>query len=89
MSKPTKYRIADYDRGELLDHLGLVGAAEIADRAGVARATVSTWQSRHDDFPPPLLELAQGKIWSWADVEPWIERQKQKPAGRPPNTGTD
>lgn len=71
-------------RAEVADLLGLVGISEIAERAGVAINTVSTWLRRHDDFPKPVAELAQGKIWAWADVEPWIERQRSKPAGRPP-----
>lgn len=80
----TPYRLPQYDRAEVLDWLGLVGAKEIAERAGVTISTVTKWQDRHDDFPAPALELAMGKIWQWADVEPWVQRQQAKPAGRPP-----
>lgn len=48
-----------------------VGAGEIAQRAGVAKATVWSWQKRHQDFPAPV-QLEMGPVWDWADVEAWL-----------------
>ena len=76
----------DEIRDELLDMFGFVGATEIAERAGVSQSAVSMWQKRHADFPKPVIELAMGPIWSWRDVEPWVERQKAKGPGRPKKT---
>jgi len=50
----------------------LVGAAEIAERLGLAHPqSVHTLRRRHPDFPPPLAKLAQALVWSWRDVERW------------------
>ena len=50
----------------------VVGVAEIAARSGRSVSTVQSWRRRHLSFPPPLVELAAGPIWRWADVERWI-----------------
>jgi len=58
--------------GRKIDTDDLVGAAEIADRLGVAQVqTVHTWRRRYDDFPEPVARLKQALIWSWPDVETW------------------
>lgn len=50
----------------------LVGAAEIAERLGLAQAqTVHLWRRRYEDFPPPVAALRQALIWSWTDVSEW------------------
>jgi hypothetical protein len=49
----------------------LVGAAEIAERLGVARQVVHQWRSRHPGFPAPVASLRQALIWYWPDVETW------------------
>lgn len=50
----------------------LVGAAEIADRLGLAHVqTVHTLRRRHPDFPEPVATLRQAMVWSWPDVERW------------------
>jgi hypothetical protein len=59
----------------------LVSVAEIAQRAGVAWSTVQSWRRRHADFPAPLVTLAAGPVWDWADVERWIA--VPRPQGRP------
>lgn len=76
-------KTAEEVKQEIAEWLGLVGVTEIADRAGVATNTVAMWQRRHGDFPEPIAELAQGKVWAWRDVQPWVERQKAKGPGRP------
>ena len=50
----------------------LVGAAEIAQRLGAARASlVHDWKHRYDDFPEPVATLSAGLVWAWPDVEKW------------------
>jgi len=52
----------------------LVGAAEIADRLGIAYVeTIHNWRRRYPDFPPPIAKLRQALIWSWPDVEAWAK----------------
>lgn len=61
--------------GRKLDADDLVGAAEIAERLGLAQVqTVHTWRRRHDDFPEPVAQLKQALIWSWKDVDGWARR---------------
>lgn len=55
-----------------LDAEDLVGAAEIAERLGLAvPQTVHDWRRRYDSFPRPVAELRMGMIWSWAEVLAW------------------
>jgi predicted DNA-binding transcriptional regulator AlpA len=50
----------------------LVGAAEIAERLGVKRATVvHDWRRRHPEFPQPVATLKAGLVWAWPDVAAW------------------
>jgi hypothetical protein len=66
-----------------VDHL--VGAAEIAERLGVARTqVVHSWRRRHPDFPRPVKTLRQGLVWNWPDVERWARRsgRLRKRSGR-------
>jgi predicted DNA-binding transcriptional regulator AlpA len=55
--------------------VNIVGAGEIAQRAGVAKATVWSWQKRHSDFPAPV-QLEMGPVWDWAEVEAWLRARK-------------
>ncbi len=57
----------------------LVGVAEIAERAGVAKATVMSWRRRHSDFPAPVVILAGGPVWDWRVVDAW--RSKLRAGG--------
>jgi hypothetical protein len=54
----------------------LVGATEIASRAAVEPNTVRVWTHRHADFPRPILALAMGQIWRWAEVEAWLKSHR-------------
>ena len=49
----------------------LVGAHEIRSMLGVSRQRVQQLAMR-SDFPQPVAELAQGKVWALADIEAWI-----------------
>ncbi len=52
----------------------LVGAAEIAERLGLAHAqAVHTWRRRYPAFPQPVTKLKQAMIWAWPDVEAWAK----------------
>ncbi len=52
----------------------LVGAAEIADRLGLAHVeSVHTLRRRHPDFPQPVTKLRQAMVWDWNDVERWAK----------------
>lgn len=47
-----------------------MGVQEIVDLFGVSRTRVQQL-TRRDDFPAPLAELAQGRVWVAADVRAW------------------
>lgn len=52
----------------------LVGAAEIAERLGLAHPqTVHTIRRRHPDFPEPVARLKTAMVWNWPDVERWAK----------------
>ncbi len=59
--------------------LDLVGVPEIAERLGVSRRTVITWNYRRrlplrppwQPFPEPLKTISGRPAWDWADVETW------------------
>jgi prophage regulatory protein len=58
----------------------LVGTYEIAVLlGGVSRQRVDQI-TRRASFPPPLANLAQGRVWLAADVETWSKIHRQQPA---------
>ena len=58
--------------GEPVDVDDLVGAAEIAERLGLASSSVvRDWRRRYADFPSPVLTLRMGPVWHWPDVASW------------------
>ena len=59
----------------------LVGAAEIAERLGLAQPqTVHSWRRRYADFPEPIAQLQTALIWAWPDVRRWAETTGRSPA---------
>ncbi len=55
-----------------VDSEELVGAAEIAQRLGLAQAqTVHLWRRRYPEFPQPVAALKQALVWHWPDVLKW------------------
>lgn len=63
MKTPTKIRPED-----------IVGVREIADEAGVSRAAVFNWRTRHHGFPNPIAELASGPLFWWPAVSEWLNK---------------
>ena len=68
----------DYDSEEL------VGAAEIAQRLGVARGVVGDWRRRYGDdaanpFPQPVASLTMGHVWYWPHVREWAKTTTRLP----------
>lgn len=58
----------------------LMGAHEIRVRlGGISRQRVYQITSRAD-FPKPVADLAQGKIWLAKDVEAWIAVHRNEQA---------
>jgi hypothetical protein len=57
----------------------LVGVAEIAERLGVNRTTVSMWDARRrsNGFPEPLEQLAMGPVYDWQAVKAWHEGRQR------------
>ena len=56
-----------------------VGPAEIAERLGVAVATVYVW--RHDGLlPPPRWQIFRGPVWNWRDIEAWAKSVGRLPS---------
>lgn len=51
----------------------VVGVAEFARMAGVAKQTVSSWVDRGTTPPlPPSTLLASGRVWRRSHVVAWI-----------------
>jgi prophage regulatory protein len=49
----------------------LMGSAEVGSRCGISRQRVHQITQRLD-WPAPVAELAQGRVWLAEDVEAWI-----------------
>jgi len=57
-----------------VDPADLLDATEVAAVLGLgSRNSVSVYARRHDDFPRPVVDKADGhtKLWLRADVEAW------------------
>ena len=54
----------------------VMGAYEIAERAGVTIGAVTNWIRRYaDDFPKPAIELQAGKFYDSDQVEAWLRKR--------------
>ncbi|WP_435206002.1 helix-turn-helix transcriptional regulator [Micromonospora sp. bgisy143] len=57
-------------------HMDLVGAAEIrAMLGGISKQRVYVITS-HRNFPEPVADLVQGKVWRKSDVRAWIREHR-------------
>ncbi len=61
----------------------LVGLSEIATMLDVSRQRAGQLVRDYDDFPPPVAELASGRIWETTAVEAWAKAHPVRPPGRP------
>lgn len=61
----------------------LVGLSEIATMLGVSRQRAGQIVRDYEDFPPPVAELASGRIWETTAVEAWANAHPVRPPGRP------
>ena len=61
----------------------LVGLSEIATMLGVSRQRAGQIVRDYDDFPPPVAELASGRIWETTAVEAWAKAHPVRLPGRP------
>jgi hypothetical protein len=61
----------------------LAGLSEIATMLGVSRQRAGQLVRGYHDFPPPVAELASGRIWETAAVEAWTNAHPVRPPGRP------
>lgn len=69
--------------GRRVDIDDLLDANGVADLLGLAhRNTVSVYQHRYDDMPPPVLDFGDRrvKLWLRPEIELWAV--KQEAAGR-------
>jgi predicted DNA-binding transcriptional regulator AlpA len=51
----------------------LAGIKEIANYYEISSQLAYKW-TRRREFPSPVADLAQGKVWNFDDVEEWGER---------------
>jgi len=56
----------------------LVSRVEIAELLGISRQRVQQLTDR-PDFPPPVADLAIGKVWARSAVEQWARRTGRLP----------
>ncbi|WP_239118488.1 DNA-binding protein [Paractinoplanes ferrugineus] len=54
-----------------------MGAHEIRIRLGGVSRQRAYQITCRQDFPRPIADLAQGKVWSREDVEAWIKTHRQ------------
>ncbi|MGH3518646.1 MAG: helix-turn-helix transcriptional regulator [Haloechinothrix sp.] len=54
----------------------LVGAHEIRQMLGGVSKQRAYQITSRPDFPKPVAELAQGKVWRAGDVERWIREHR-------------
>lgn len=65
--------------GKRIDIDRLVGATEIAERAGVKRPqVVHDWRRRYIEFPGPLTTIGGALVWDWNAVERWLRKTGRK-----------
>jgi predicted DNA-binding transcriptional regulator AlpA len=57
----------------MLAPVELMGPQEIGDLLGVSRQRVYQLTGRVD-FPAPLAELAQGRVWDGTTVRAWAQK---------------
>lgn len=64
----------------------LMGLTEIAEALGLSRGRVNNITRQHADFPPPIAELAQGRVWDAETVREWAA-EHSRPWREPSSAG--
>lgn len=57
-----------------VDTEDLIGASEVAEILGLSHHnSVSTYMSRYEDFPKPVVDKSNGriKLWLRSEIEVW------------------
>ena len=70
--------------GRTVDLDDILDAAAVAEIVGIGTGrSVSTYRTRYDDFPAPILSSNSGRCQFWLrqDVEAW-HKKKQQERGR-------
>jgi hypothetical protein len=57
--------------GDGHDLLDLMGPADLGALLHVRSNTITTWATRHPDFPPPVARVRAGPVYNTADVIAW------------------
>ena len=71
----TSIAVVQIDPADLLD------ANEVAGLLGLAhRQAVSTYRSRYDDFPEPVVVKAACVLWLRSDIETWASATGRRSA---------
>ncbi|MEU4689730.1 DNA-binding protein [Actinoplanes sp. NPDC023714] len=55
----------------------LMGTQEIRDRLGGVSRQRAYQITTRPDFPKPIVELAQGKVWLASQVEEWMAEHRR------------
>lgn len=70
--------------------MDLVGAKDIATRAGVQVDTVKKWRVRHPSFPSPLATISGTiPVWEWRTVARWLDARKDGAEQQNRKNGSD
>ena len=70
----------------------LMGPGDLGALLGVRSNTVTTWATRHADFPPPVARVRAGPVYNTAAVLEWCRRTGHgtpPPEGRPWGQGSE
>lgn len=62
--------------------LELWGLQEMAGYYAIRRQLAAKWTTR-SDFPAPLAELAQGRVWDAGEIKAWGDRHGRRQGGGP------
>ncbi|GAA4926720.1 helix-turn-helix transcriptional regulator [Actinoplanes utahensis] len=67
--------------------LRLLGAHEVRARIGLISRQRVYQLAKRADFPQPVADLAQGKIWLADEIEAWLDARRIRLEPRPPADG--
>lgn len=65
-----------------VDPADLLDANEVAALLGLShRQAVSTYRTRHDDFPEPVVKKARCMLWQRQAIEAWAAVHPRRRSG--------